>query len=120
MGENTESTMDTATASSTDAGSASGGHPLGAVEEGINALGRRTWDFFHHLPFQGAVFGGAVGLGAAMTFGVAELAFAGLSAYVTYRIFAYGESLTEAIENTIKFEKGELAEKEIKRPVLPD
>ena len=35
-----------------------------------------------------------------------ELAAAGLSAYVTYRVFAYGESWMEALENTIKFEKG--------------
>jgi len=63
------------------------------------------------------MLGGAVGLGAATVLGVAELALAGLSAYVMYRMFAYGESLTVALEKSIKFEKGELPMKEIEKPI---
>jgi len=93
-------------------------HAMRTVEEGITSLGQGVWRFFHDLPFHGAVIGGAVGLGAAMVVGVAELVTAGFSAYVTYRMFAYGESLTEAIENTIRFEKGELPKEEIEKPVV--
>lgn len=118
MQNSADGTMDQETASLTDAGSASGKDALRSLEDGVSALGSRTWKFFHDLPGHGALIGGAVGLGAATLFGVAELAAAGLSAYVTYRVFAYGESWMEALENTIKFEKGELPEEEIKRPVL--
>lgn len=104
-------------ASVSDSASASDGGLLETVEAGIGAFGQETWKFFHALPFHGAFIGGAVGLGAAMAVGVAELVAAGLSAYVTYRIFAYGETLTEAIEKTIKFEKGTLPEDEIEKPV---
>ena len=90
---------------------------LREIEDGIGAAGQLTWKFFHNLPLHGAMFGGALGLYAATVFGVAELAAGGLSAYVTYRMFAYGETLTEALEKTLKFEKGELPMKEIKKPV---
>ena len=90
---------------------------LRELEDGIGAAGQATWKLFHGLPFHGAFLGGAIGLYAATVFGVAELATAGLSAYVTYRMFAYGETFLEALENTIKFEKGELPEEEITKPV---
>ncbi len=91
---------------------------LGKVEDGFNAAGSWTWEFFHNLPGHGAVIGGAVGLGAAMLFGVAELVTACFTAYVSYRMFAYGESLIEACENVIKFEEGKLDKEEIAKPIL--
>lgn len=98
--------------------SESGMQAMRTVEEGIGSIGKGVWKFFHDLPFHGAIVGGAVGLGAAMVVGVAELVTAGFSAYVTYRMFAYGESLTEAIENTIRFEKGVLSKDEIEKPIV--
>ena len=89
------------------------------VEEGMDTAGNAVRDFFHHLPGHGVVVGGAVGLGAAMLVGVAELATACFTAYVSYRIFGYGESLSEAIENAIKFESGKLDKEELSKP-LPD
>ena len=85
------------------------------VEDGINSAGRQTWNFFHDLPLQGALTSGAVGLWAATVFGVAELFAAGLSAYVAYRMFAFGEPLLEAVQKTIKFQKGELPKTDIDR-----
>ena len=82
------------------------------VEDGINEAGRVAWGFFHNVPIQGALASGVLGLYAATAFGVSELALAGLSAYVTYRMFAFGEPLLEAVEKTIKFQKGELPVKE--------
>ena len=80
------------------------------MEEGWQALGRGTWHLFHAFPGHGTIPGFAVGLGAAMLVGVAELAAASFTAYVSYRMFAYGEPLAEAIENAIKFESGKLRE----------
>ena len=88
---------------------------LGAVEDGIGAAGRTTWNFFRELPVQGAITSGAISLYAATVFGVAELVAAGLSGYVAYRMFAYGEPLLEAIEKTIKLEMGELPIRELER-----
>ena len=87
------------------------------MEEGWQALGRGTWHLVHAFPGHGTIPGFAVGLGAAMLVGVAELAAGCFTAYVSYRMFAYGESLSEAIENAIKFESGKLRKKEIDRPV---
>lgn len=117
MPDSTSGTGETETASLTDSVSASGMDALRSVEDGISTVGRRTWEFFHELPGHGAGIGFAVGLGAATLVGVAELAAASFAAYVSYRVFAYGESWTEAIENVIKFEKGSLSEEEIKKPV---
>ena len=119
MSDSTNSTGETTTASPTDSIPAGGKDVLQSLEEGVATLGRETWKFFHDLPGHGAVLGGAVGLAGAMLVGVAELVTAGFTAYVTYRVFAYGESWTEAIEKTIKFEKGTLPEDEIAKPV-PD
>jgi hypothetical protein len=78
------------------------------LEGSIETASRVTWEFFHHIPIQGALTSGAVGLYVASAFGVAELTAAGLTTYVMYRIFAYNETLLQAIENTIKFQKGDL------------
>lgn len=98
-----------------------GGRPanismLENLEDGITSAGRLTWHFFHDIPIQGALTSGAIGLYAATVFGVAELIAAGLSGYFAYRMFAFGEPLLVAVENTIKFEMGELPKSNIDRP----
>jgi hypothetical protein len=87
-----------------------------SLDKGWEAIGRGTWHMFHVLPGQGTIPGFAVGLGAAMLVGVAELAAGCFTAYVSYRVFAYGESLSEAIENAIKFEGGKLEKEELDKP----
>ena len=74
---------------------------------------------FHVLPGQGTIPGFALGLGAAMLVGVGELAAGCFTAYVSYRYFAYGESLSEAIENAIKFESGKLDKEELNKLCPP-
>jgi len=112
-------TDETESTSWTDAVASGSDNVLRSVEDGVNSAGQATWEFFHHLPGHGAVIGGAVGLGAAMFLGVAELATACFAGYVSYRIFAYGESVSEAVENAIKFESGKLEKKEYDKPI-PD
>jgi hypothetical protein len=117
MHESTNDTMKTESASWTDAVAAGGNSVFRTVEDGMGTIGRETWNFFHHFPGHGTIVGGAVGLGAAMLVGVAELATACFTAYVSYRIFAYGESLSEAVEKAIKFEAGKLEKKERDKPI---
>jgi hypothetical protein len=119
MQESTINTVKTETGSSSDSAAESGTGAYQAIEEGWEALGRGTRHVFHALPGHGTIPGFAVGIGAAMLFGVAELAAGCFTAYVSYRYFAYGESLSEAIENAIKFESGKLEKKEINKPI-PD
>ncbi len=116
MEESTTDKMETASESLMDSVAESGKSALQAVDEGLGALGRGTKNLLHHLPGQGTIPGFAVGLGAAMLFGVAELATACFTAYISYRMFAYGESLSEAIEKAIKFESGKLEQSEIDKP----
>jgi hypothetical protein len=120
MEESTTDTIETIEAEPTnwtDSVTASGKGVLTSVEDGLGAIGRGTWQFVHALPGHGAIPGFAVGLGAAMLVGVGELAVGCFTAYVSYRVFAYGESLTEAIEKAIKFEAGKLEQKEIDKPI---
>ena len=119
MGKSTAGTMKTETGPSSDSAAESGKSVYQAMDEGWEALGQGTRHVFHALPGHGTIPGFAVGLGAAMLFGVAELAAGCFTAYVSYRYFAYGECLSEAIENAIKFESGKLDKKEINRPI-PD
>src|SRR5262245_66683983 len=119
MQESTTGTMETESASWTDSIAAGSTDALKTVEDGMGAIGEGTWKFFHDLPGHGAVIGGAIGLGAAMLVGVAELATACFAGYVSYRIFAYGEGLCEAIENAIRFESGKMDKEEIDKPI-PD
>jgi hypothetical protein len=84
-------------------------------EAGITSAGRLTWNFFHAIPVQGAITSGAVGLYAATLFGVGELIAAGLSGYIAYRMFAFGEPLLVAVEKTIKLQMGELPKSDIAR-----
>jgi hypothetical protein len=116
MHASTNNTMETETASRTD--SAGIDHKR-ALEETWGALGRGTWHVFHALPGHGTVPGFALGLGAAMLVGVGELLAGCFTAYVSYRYFAYGESLSEAIENAIRFESGKLDKEELDKPI-PD
>lgn len=121
MEESTTDTIETIEAepaSWTDSVAASGKGVLTTVEGGLGTIGRGTWQFVHALPGHGAVPGFALGLGAAMLVGVGELAVGCFTAYVGFRIFAYGESLTEAVEKAIKFEAGKLEQKEIDKPIV--
>ena len=117
MQESTTGTMETETASWTDSVVQSGKDASQATEGVWNAIGQGTWQVLHAFPGHGTIPGFAIGLGAAMLVGVAELATACFTAYVSYRYFAYGESLSEAIENAIRFEQGKLEKKEIKKQV---
>ena len=118
MGKSTESTMDTATTSSADSGSATDEEHAQKLEEAA-ALHSPFWKYAReYMPANGALLGGVVGVGAATLFGVGELVAGGFCAYVTYRVFAYGETWVDAVENTIRFEKGELSKEEIDKPVL--
>ena len=107
------------TGAATDSIAEDGKGVMKSLDEGWAAIGRGTWHVFHALPGQGTIPGFAVGLGAAMLVGVAELATACFTAYVSYRVFAYGESLSEAIENAIKFEGGKLKKEELNKPCPP-
>jgi len=113
----TNGIMKTETSSWIDSVSASGKDALQTVEAGMGTIGEETRKLFHHLPGHATLLGGALGLGAATLVGVAELATAVFSAYVSYRVFAYGESLTEAFENAIKFEGGKLSKKQIEKRI---
>ena len=117
MQDNTTDTMETKPANWTDSVAASGKGASQAEEDGWGVIGRGTWHFFHALPGHGVVPGFAVGVGAAMLVGVGELVAGCFTAYVSYRYFAYGESLSEAIEKAIKFESGKLEQKEIDKPI---
>ena len=118
MQDSTETTMDTATASPTDPGSASDEEHLRKIEE-ASALHSPIWKYLRdYMPGNGALLGGVVGIGAATLFGVGESAVGAFCAYVTYRVYAYGETWADAVENTIRFEKGELSKEELEKPVL--
>jgi len=117
MEESTTGTIEAEPSTWSDSVTTSAKGVLTGVEDGLSAIGKETWKLVHKLPGHGTIPGFAVGLGAAMLIGVAELATACFTAYVSYRMFAYGESLSEAIENAIKFESGKLAKKEIDKAI---
>ncbi len=91
----------------------SGTGALRSVEEGIVTVNSGIWEIFHEHPNVGGALTGGVGLAAAMTFGVGEIAGAMVAGYLGYRIFAYGESFTEAIEKTIQFREGKLTKEDL-------
>src|SRR5262245_33619043 len=101
MPDSTSSAMDTETTSWTDSVAAGGRSVIQSVDEGIGTAGSGIWEFFHEFPYLGGLIGGGLGLGAAMLVGVAELATAVVTGYISYRMFAYGESVTEAFEKSI-------------------
>jgi hypothetical protein len=117
MQDSTNNTMETETSSWTDSAAEIGKDASQAMEGVWKAIGQGTWHFFHALPGKGVIPGFAIGLGAAMLVGVAELAAGCFTAYVSYRYFAYGEPLSEAIENAIRFESGKLEKEELEKPV---
>ena len=118
MQDPTTNTMEGESGAEPQPGASSGYGIFTAVEDGMSTVGRASWEFFHDLPGHGVVVGGAIGLGAAMLVGVAELAAACFTAYVSYRMFGYGESLSEAVENAIRFESGSLSKEEINKPIV--
>lgn len=117
MAASTNNTMETETSSWTDSAAESGKGAVQVLEEGWKAIGHGTWHLFHVLPGHGTIPGFALGLGAAMLVGVGELVAGCFTAYVSYRYFAYGESLSEAIENAIRFESGKLEKEELDKPI---
>jgi len=52
-----------------------------------------------------------------MAVGVGELVVGVVAGYVGYRIYAYGESPTEALEKAIRLEEGRLSDEELMKPV---
>jgi len=111
MAESTTSTTESASMSDTIA--SSGKETLGTLEEGLTTITGGIWEIFHEHPNVGGALSGGVGLAAAMTLGVAEVAAAMVAGYLGYRIFAYGESFTEALEKTIEFREGKLPEDQL-------
>ena len=111
MAETTTSTTESASVS--DSIASSGKEALGSIEGGITSITGGIWELFHEHPNVGGALSGGVGLAAAMTLGVAEVAAAMVAGYLGYRIFAYGESFTEALEKTIEFRDGKLPEDQL-------
>jgi hypothetical protein len=72
----------------TDSVASSGKDLLLSIEGGIGMVGRGIWEVFRELPILGALIGGGLGLGAAMTVGVGELAVTLIAAYIGYRMLA--------------------------------
>ena len=112
MPDSASSTMETETTSWIDSVAEGGLSIVQSVDEGIGNVGRCTWEFFHEYPYLGGLLGGGLGLGAAMLVGVAELATAVITAYIGYRVFAYGESFTEAFAKSLQLRHGNLLEEE--------
>ena len=111
MPESTTSSTETASAS--DVLASSGKEALGSIEGGITSITGGIWEIFHEHPNVGGMLCGGLGLWAAMTIGVAEIGGAMVAGYLGYRIFAYGETFTEAIEKTIEFREGKLPEDQL-------
>jgi hypothetical protein len=99
--------------SMTDSFAASGKGALGGLEGGITSLTGGIWEVFHEHPNVGGVLTGGLGMAAAMTIGVGEIVAGVAAGYLGYRIFAYGETFTEAIEKTIAFREGKLSKEEL-------
>ena len=111
MPESTTSTTESESLS--DAIATSGTEVLRSVEEGIVTVNSGIWETFHKHPNVGAILSGGLGLGAAMAIGVGEIVAGVAAGYLGYRIFAYGESFTEAIEKTIEFRQGKLSKEDL-------
>lgn len=111
--ENTRSRPKAEMTSWLDSIATSGTEALRSVEEGIIRMNSGIWETFHELPNVGAILSGGVGFGAVMAIRVGEIVAGIAAGYFGYRIFAYGESFTEAIEETIKFREGKLSKKDL-------
>lgn len=101
------------TASLGDSIAGSGKEALGGLEGCITSLTGGIWEIFHEHPNVGGMLTGGLGIGAAMAIGVAEIVAGVAAGYLGYRIFAYGETFTEAIEKTIEFREGKLSKEEL-------
>ncbi|MBI3796671.1 MAG: hypothetical protein HY268_06845 [Deltaproteobacteria bacterium] len=106
MPEDTSSATATGTASWTDPISTAGDNVLENVEGGLGTVAGWIRGIFDTRPFLGAAVTGGLGLSAVMAVGVGEVTFTLVVAYVGYRVFAYGETLSEAVEKSIEFRQG--------------
>lgn len=113
MPESTINATETETTALTDSLATSGKEALGCAEGGITWITGGIWELFHEHPNVGGVLSGGVGLYAAMTLGVAEVGAAVVAGYLGYRMFAFGESFTEAVEKAIEFKQGKLPEDQL-------
>jgi hypothetical protein len=94
-----------------------GDYGLRSLEGGIGDVSREIWRVFHHAPGLGAVVTAGLGVGVAMAVGVGELVVGVVAGYVGYRMSAYGECFTEAVEKSIRLEEGSLSSKELMKRV---
>jgi|SRR5215831_747383 len=109
--------IETETASSTESAFEGGSYGLRSHEGPLGDVARGTWRFFHEIPAVGGAVLGGVGIAVSMAIGAGDLVIGLFAAYIGYRIFAYGESYTDAVEKTFRLEKGILGEEERMRPV---
>jgi hypothetical protein len=107
MPDSTSNVTATETASWTDPLAAAGDNVLENVEGSLGTVVGWIRGIFDTRPFLGAAVAGGLGLGAVMAVGVGEVTFTLVVAYVGYRVFAYGETLGEAVEKSIELRHGE-------------
>lgn len=113
MPESTNSKTETEMALETDYVATTAAGALRSVEDGIGTVGRGIWEVFREHPNVGGVVCGGLGLWGAMAIGVAELGATLVAGYIGYRMFAYGEGFTEALEKSLQLEEGKLPEKDL-------
>ena len=113
MEESSNSPIETEAASWTDPIVTGSADALRGVEEVLDSASQGIWDVFHDHPRVGAVVCGGLGLGGAMVIGVAEMVATVVAGYIGYRMFAYGEALTEAFEKSIQLREGKLRKEEM-------
>ena len=107
MPDTTNSAPAPATAAWTDP-IAAGENVLENVEGGLSTVAGWIGGIFHRRPYLGAMFMGGLELGAASAVGVAEVTFTLVVAYIGYRVFAYGESVAEAVAKSVELRHGHL------------
>jgi hypothetical protein len=112
MPEDTSSATATETASWIDPISAAGDNVLENVEGGLGTVAGWIRGIFDTRPYLGAAVTGGLGLSAVTAIGVGEVTFTLVVAYVGYRVFAYGETLGEAVEKSIELRQGKHLEEE--------
>jgi len=117
MPARTRQSKNTETVSSTASTFEGGSYGLRSLEGGIGDAFRGIWRLFHQAPGVGGIVTAGIGVGAAMAVGVGELVVGVVAGYVGYRIYAYGESPTEALEKAIRLEEGRLSDEELMKPV---
>lgn len=113
MQEDTTSATATETASVTDCMASVGTDVLRSLNDGIGTVGEGVLEVFREHPNLGGIVSGGLCLGAAMAVGVGELTAAVIGGYIGYRMFARGESFTEAVEETVRARHGELRKEDL-------